>query len=218
MDLVTEAVDASSLAVSAVAEIEAGLAALHGSGSWEGATAPVLAAAVWDEAKAGHVGSGSFGQEVQSHATPAEVKTQADQALIDFGTATAAGVATRAAPGDAMTLTTGERLAVAGKVWDEALPGAHGAGTAGKMVSDLEARLTAARAAALDQIPGMATSLALVAKILRNRLELAEGSTNNWVLYDDDSVTPLLRWSVGDKNGDAIRMNAFVPARRTRGA
>lgn len=31
---------------------------------------------IWDEAVAGHVGAGSFGEEVQSHATPAEVNTQ----------------------------------------------------------------------------------------------------------------------------------------------
>lgn len=38
-----------------------------------------IAAAVWDEAKAGHVGAGSFGEEVQSHSTSAEVATvQAD--------------------------------------------------------------------------------------------------------------------------------------------
>lgn len=59
--------------------------------------------------------------------------------------------------------------------------------------------------------------LALIEKIQRNRLELAEGATNNWILYDDDSITPLLRWSVTDKTGLDIRMNAFVPARRTRG-
>jgi hypothetical protein len=58
----------------------------------------------------------------------------------------------------------------------------------------------------------------LAQKILRNRLELAEGAVNNWVLYDDDSITPLLTWSVTDKAGQEIRMNAFVPARRTRGA
>jgi hypothetical protein len=59
--------------------------------------------------------------------------------------------------------------------------------------------------------------ISLIEKIQRNRLELAEGSSDNWILYDDDSVTPLLRWSVTDKTGLDIRMNAFVPAKRTRG-
>lgn len=58
----------------------------------------------------------------------------------------------------------------------------------------------------------------LIEKLLRNRLELAEGTTNNWVLYDDDSITPLLRWSVTDKTGLAIALQSTVPAKRTRGA
>lgn len=37
-----------------------------------------IAAAVWDEAKAGHVAAGSFGEEVQSHATNAEVVADGD--------------------------------------------------------------------------------------------------------------------------------------------
>jgi hypothetical protein len=59
--------------------------------------------------------------------------------------------------------------------------------------------------------------LALIEKIQRNRLELEEGSANNWVLYDDDSTTPLLTWSVTDKDGNGILMDVSVPARRTRG-
>ncbi len=40
-----------------------------------GADATAIADAVWDEAKGDHTGEGSFGQEVQSHATAAEVAT-----------------------------------------------------------------------------------------------------------------------------------------------
>lgn len=85
--------------------------------------------------------------------------------------------------------------AVADAVWEEQLSGHVAAGSAGEYLA----------------------RTALIEKILRNRLELEEGGTNNWVLYDDDSVTPLLRWSVTDKNGDDIRIKAFTPARRTRG-
>jgi hypothetical protein len=43
------------------------------------ADAAALVDAVWDEAKAGHVGAGSFGEEVQSHSTSSEVASvQAD--------------------------------------------------------------------------------------------------------------------------------------------
>jgi hypothetical protein len=84
---------------------------------------------------------------------------------------------------------------VAAAVWNEALSEHEVAGSVGEAL---------VRAVMTD-------------KIMRNRLELTDGSINNWVLYDDDSITPLLRWSVRDKDGDAIQMNKWVPARRTRG-
>jgi hypothetical protein len=104
MSLVTDAVNAGSLAVSAVDEIGASLSSDHGSGSWEGTSAAVVAAAVWDEVKGSHVVSGSFGEEVQSHATPSEVLTQVGSGLTSYGVATGTQVSTRAAPGDAMDL------------------------------------------------------------------------------------------------------------------
>ena len=58
-------------------------------------TANAIADQVWDEAKSGHVGAGSFGEEVQAHSlsseisalnniSTAEVKTQCDTALTDY--------------------------------------------------------------------------------------------------------------------------------------
>jgi hypothetical protein len=64
------------------------------------------------------------------------------------------------------------------------------------------------------QIPDMSTTATLIRKLLKNRLELAEGSTNNWVLYDDDNVSPLIRWNVSDKSGSSITIGAGVPAKR----
>jgi hypothetical protein len=60
---------------------------------------------VWDEAKAGHVAAGSFGEEVQAHAlssevsalndlTAAEVNAEVDTAITDAALATAANLAT----------------------------------------------------------------------------------------------------------------------------
>jgi hypothetical protein len=57
----------------------------------------------------------------------------------------------------------------------------------------------------------------LVRKLLNNRLELTDGTTNNWVLYDDDDVSVLLRYNVTDKSGNAIFVQVAAPARRTRG-
>lgn len=46
-------------------------------------TAAAVADAVWDEAKSGHVGSGSFGEEVQAHALSSEVSALNDLSAAD---------------------------------------------------------------------------------------------------------------------------------------
>jgi hypothetical protein len=58
---------------------------------------------------------------------------------------------------------------------------------------------------------------ALIRKVLINRLELLDGNTDNWVLYDDDDVTPLIEWDVSDKDGDVIEQTRYTDSRRTRG-
>ena len=96
MDLITDAVDANAIATSGSAEIvdevAARLASAHGSGSWEGASAGDVAGDVWDEAKGAHTAPGSFGEEIQDHATVLEVKAQADQALVDYDPPTKAAL------------------------------------------------------------------------------------------------------------------------------
>lgn len=87
-------------------------------------------------------------------------------------------------------------------------------GSLAETVDQLETRLTAARAANLDLIPGVGDSALLARKCLTNRLELAEGDTNNWVLYDDDDATPLLTWNVRDYTGQGIRLAAYGTHRR----
>ena len=54
-------------------------------------------------------------------------------------------------------------------------------------------------------------------KMLINRLELADGDSGNWILYDDDDTTPLLTFSVTDKGGLLITQPDGAPSRRTRG-
>lgn len=98
----------------------------------------------------------------------------------------------------------------AAAVWDELLAAHTGAGSAGEFL----ARLTAARASSIDDTH---TRVLLLEKIFRNRLELADGDTGNWILYDDDSVTPLLTFNVRDKAGAVIVQQAGVPSRRSRG-
>ena len=50
--------------------------------------------------------------------------------------------------------------------------------------------------------------------LIGNRLELADGSSDNWVLYADDGVTPLYTWSVTNKSGSAITIPDTANARR----
>lgn len=104
MDLVTDAVDANALAADAIAEINSGLSAIHGAGSWEGSTASVVAAAVWNEALPGAYGAGSAGKII--------------------GDDLDAKVSSRAVAGDAMALTPAERTAI-----DTQLSGTHGLGS-----------------------------------------------------------------------------------------
>jgi len=55
----------------------------------------------------------------------------------------------------------------------------------------------------------------LLRKIHTNRLELMDGDTDNWVLYDDDETTPLLTFDVSDKDGNVIVQCPNTPAIRS---
>jgi len=55
----------------------------------------------------------------------------------------------------------------------------------------------------------------LLRKIQTNRLELDDGDIDNWTLYDDDSSTPLMTFSVTDKNGNLIIQHPHTPSRRS---
>ncbi len=59
------------------AELDSGLAGLNDP------TAAAIADQVWDEAKAGHVSAGSFGEEVQAHALTSEVSSLNDLSAAD---------------------------------------------------------------------------------------------------------------------------------------
>lgn len=123
-------------------QVDLELQVLHGSGSWEGASAAATATAVWSEALPGAFGAGEAGNivgnrldaAVSSRATQADILADAtpfngaDVTLILADTAAMqplvdVAVSSRAAPGDAMTLTPAERTAI-----DGVLTAAHGAG------------------------------------------------------------------------------------------
>lgn len=57
----------------------------------------------------------------------------------------------------------------------------------------------------------------LLKRLLVNRLELVNGSINNFVLYNDDSATPLLTYSVTDRDSDIIVQVPHVVSKRAKG-
>lgn len=56
----------------------------------------------------------------------------------------------------------------------------------------------------------------LLRKLATNRLEEAPGNPGLIVLYDDDSLTPLLSWEIRDALGGAVVSNVGAPARRKK--
>jgi len=56
----------------------------------------------------------------------------------------------------------------------------------------------------------------LIKKILTNKLELQDGDANNWILYDDDSMSELLKWDVRDKEGGGIIERHNSNSRRSK--
>lgn len=80
--------------------------------------------------------------------------------------------------------------------------------------TELLSRVTTTRMLILDSLVTTGADALRAKQALFNRLELADGSVNNWVLYADDNVTPLQVWHVTNKNGAAIVVPATSPARR----
>jgi len=56
----------------------------------------------------------------------------------------------------------------------------------------------------------------LMKKLFTNRLELAEGTTDNWILYDDDNVTPLCIFDARDKDGLYILQLQNMASKRSK--
>ncbi len=145
--IATDAIDADALAADAVAEIADG---------------------VWDEAKAGHVGVGSFGEEVQTHSLSTEVaaveadtqdiqsrlpsalvggRMDSDVGNIQAGAIDAAAIATDAIDADAIAtdaigaleLSAGAAGKIADAAWNEVLAGHLSPGSTGKALDDAAA-------------------------------------------------------------------------------
>lgn len=57
----------------------------------------------------------------------------------------------------------------------------------------------------------------LIKKIWKNKLILSDGDTKNLVIYEDDDVTPVIKYSVTDVSDDLIIQPSHISSRRTRG-
>lgn len=57
----------------------------------------------------------------------------------------------------------------------------------------------------------------LVRKIMTNKMDLNDGGTDNWILYDDDNASELLKWDVTDKTDDDIHQIDHEVSGRTKG-
>jgi hypothetical protein len=66
------------------------------------------------------------------------------------------------------------------------------------------------------QLQAILAESSLARKVLTNRLELKDGDSGNWILYDDDD-SPLLEFDVTDVNDGPIVNDVGVPAKRTKG-
>lgn len=69
----------------------------------------------------------------------------------------------------------------------------------------------------LPLTPANEATAALILKILKNKLVLQDGTTSNWILYDDDDTTPLITWSVQDVSDSNVVQPPGAPSRRSRG-
>jgi hypothetical protein len=57
----------------------------------------------------------------------------------------------------------------------------------------------------------------MIRKILTNKLELSDGDTANWALYDNDDTSVLATWDVTDKTDGVIEEQPYSNSNRTRG-
>lgn len=213
MDLVADAVDATSLAASAANEIadqvweetlgdHSGTAgstaeALASAASGGGVSPGAIADAVWDEDMAAHNGAGTAGEY---------------QRNVDVD------VSSRAAAGDAMTLVAGSVDAnaldvtavaeIADGVWDEALAGHIGAGSAGQAQNRLDVNISTRAVPGDDMglVSGAVDSNALATSAVN---EIADG------VWDE----PLVGHAVVGSAGEAqSRLDVDVSTRAIPGS
>ena len=240
--IATGAVDADAIAADAVTEIQSGLATASALATVDGIVdailedtaampaAATIADAVWDEAKSGHVAAGSFGEEVQAHATLSELQSESSVIVTDivteinliagatFDTATDSLEAIRNR-GDAawITATGFSTLDAAGVRSAVGLASANldtQLGTIDNLVDDLESRLTADRAAYLDNLSGGNIALQDTLAMVQDSVGDIPESVWNQLLFGFNSNTFSMGWVMA-RQAINVSMTGFTASGST---
>lgn len=56
----------------------------------------------------------------------------------------------------------------------------------------------------------------LMKKMATNRLEMVDGNSNNWILYDDDNITQLFSFDASDVTGGIIVQTCGMASKRLK--
>lgn len=65
-------------------------------------------------------------------------------------------------------------------------------------------------------LASFATDFSILRKSITNRMEEFPGNPGTLILWDDDSVTPLLTWELRDAAGNGVIATVGCPAKRTK--
>ncbi len=68
----------------------------------------------------------------------------------------------------------------------------------------------------LGDLGAIGANLELLRKSVTNRIEEFPGNPGTLILWDDDSITPLLTWELRDAAGNGIVATVGAPAKRTK--
>jgi hypothetical protein len=172
-------------------------------------TSAAIADQVWDEAKAGHVGAGSFGEEVQAHALTSEVAA-VETDTQDIQSRLPAALVTGRMSSDAVAISgsTAAADSVEANIGnlDAAISGLNDLSAAevnAEVVDVVDTdTMTLPGQAAPPLAPTMRQALGWLYKVLRNR---KTQTSTQWSLLADDESTVDAKATVSDSGGTATK-------------
>ena len=221
MDLVTDAIDATTVAASAITEIQAGLATATAVAAIQTDTDDIqarLPATLSGGRIRAQVESMDAGVITSTEAPNLDttVSSRSSQTSVNTVSTNVDELLTRLSIARATLLDNLSSIdaSVSSRLASASYTAPNNAGITsidGKVDVAVSTRLAASAYTTPDN-----TNILLLKKIMVNRLELAPGSTDNWILYDDDDSV-LLTWNVLDKDGNPITISTGAPSKRSIG-